>query len=399
MMNFKLHKLDYYILLWVAYHIGLYFRISGSAIFLFITLVWSFYDMVRLFYLQRKKSKFLIIYTVFFLMLFFYGMLLAIDNEALYSVHGRVDKTQYIISITASLIPFYTFYRGVIERRIELGRVFYWIVPFFAVALFDYYLQFQMALQAVFGDIEYSEDVINGGSYVILGLMPFICLSKKRIMHVLLFAVCFYFIIIAFKRGPILISLICMIYYLFRSTGISNKKIGTTLLVVAASLIGYLFFSDFFAGSDLLQERWEDTIEGSSSGRDNIIALIFDSFLNSNIIQLLFGHGAYGSLVLTKHLAHNDWIQILIDQGIVGFIINGLLCWQLIRQWRLSDDNCNAQLSFGMFVIIYLLTSMVSMAFDRIPLYEMAVLAMVVAHNDIKTSFDCGRGRPRSHSH
>lgn len=386
-MKYKLHWIDLYIIFWAAYHIGLYFQISGSAYFLIITLIWSFYDMACLFYQQREKSPFLIAYTVFFLMLFFYGLFLAVGGEYLYSIHGRMSNTQYIQKVTVSLLPFYTFYRGFVEKKIVLSKAFYWIIPFFAVAISGYYMQLGNALQIIngFADDDVDE-VVNNGSYLILGLVPFVCLAKKRIIHLLCFAVCFYLILTAYKRGPIVIFFVCMTYYFLNSTKLSSKRIGTTLLVIVAFSMGFLFFTDFFEGSDLLQERWTATIEGSSSGRDSISSLMLDVFMNSNIIQLLFGHGAYGTLSLTRRLAHNDWLQILVDQGVIGISVFVFFCWCLIKQWKTSDNSCNAKKSYGMFLIIFLLTSIVSMAFDRIPLYEMVVMSAVVAQNDLKTS-------------
>lgn len=385
-MKFKFNNinLSLYILLWAAYHIGLYFQIQGSAFFLLITLIWSFFDMIHLFITPRKRSTFFTIYTIFFMMLVFYGLLLIVGGNALNTIHGRMNNSQYIYKILPSLLPFYTFYRSFIEKPIVLSNIFYWIIPFFAVAISGYYMGLRASHGMVGDDVE---EVVNNGSYYILGLIPFVCLSKKRIIHLLFFAVFLFLITIAYKRGPIFISLVCMIYYFFNVTKTSGKKISTALLVIVAFAVGYVFFIRFFNESDLMQGRWESTLGGSSSGRDSILSLMIDVFLNSNFIQLLFGHGAYGTIVQTGRLAHNDWMQILIDQGIVGVFIFAVFCWNLIRQWKLSDNNCNAKLSYGMFLIIFLLTSIFSMAFDRIPLYEMIVLSAIVSQNDLKTSY------------
>ena len=321
-------------------------------------------------------------------MLVLYGFFLILIGGSLITEYGSMDKYQYLFGVTSSLLPFYTFYRGFVEKKIDINRVFYWIIPFAAVAISGYYLQLSNAIQTIYEttgkDID---ETVNGGAYLILGLIPFVCLSKKRFVQLLLFLLAMFLIITSYKRGPMLIFLVCMMYYFFNSKKKSGKKNGTTLLVIAAFSIGYVFIVDIFRESDVLQNRLAITLSGSSSGRDSILSMMFSAFLNSNLLQMLFGHGAYGTISLTGKLAHNDWVQILIDQGVVGVIIFGVFCWNLIRQGKIYNDNFNLKLSYGMFLIIFLMSSFFSMAFDRIPIYEMVILSAIVAHNETKTSF------------
>lgn len=62
--------------------------------------------------------------------------------------------------------------------------------------------------------------------------------------------------------------------------------------------------------------------EGDSSGRDTIYSNLFNAWLNSDIIHLLFGHG-FGSTIYISggSWAHNDWLELLTNFGLLGVSI------------------------------------------------------------------------------
>ena len=80
-------------------------------------------------------------------------------------------------------------------------------------------------------------------------------------------------------------------------------------------------------------------MEGDISGRDNIAKLIIDYHgTQANVFQIVFGSGSDGTLRLIGAYAHNDWLEILFNQGIVGIIMY-VIYWIsfLSNGWGLLD--------------------------------------------------------------
>lgn len=350
-----------------------------------VLVVWSLVDMIRL-HFNCRVNRFVAIYDVMFAMFTAYGLLLVISPRELMAEGMQIEKTAYLVKVLPSLLPFYTIYRNTLITRINLDKILSWLIIFIVVAVFDYFLQLKNTLMIHFGasDIAGADEIVNNGAYTILGLLPILCLAKRKLVQIGCIISCLYLIITAFKRGPILISTVCVLYYVFYTVNSSKRKLWVFVLVIIAFVVGYHFLMNFLMSSDLLQARLELTMEGYSSQRDDIASSILAAFGNSSFLNILFGHGAYGTVSVVGRLAHNDWLQILFDQGIMGILVHVLFCWQLLVNWRKTEREDNAKLAIGMVVIIYFLTTLFSMAFDRIPLYEMTVLAYIVATNDMK---------------
>lgn len=380
-MKLKFHSVDCYVLLWALFHIGRCYSISSIMLLLPILMLWSFMDVIWI-HRNVKITNFVVIYDIMLVMFILYGSSLLISGYT----GIQMKNTDYLVKALQSLLPFYTFYRHSKNHKLDIKRIVFWFPIFAVVAILEYYYQLRNSLIMHFGSSEMSEadEVINNGSYVILGLLPIVFLMKRKVLQLICILGCSYLILVAFKRGPILILFICILYYIFYFFNFSGKRLWFFFLIMGAVFVGYQYLMDFYMTSDFLQARIEQTLEGNSSSRDVIAGKLLSVFSQSDILHLFFGYGAYGTLSLVGRLAHNDWLQILVDQGVIGFLINCLFFWQLFVNWKKCNSEDNSKLAYGIFLIIYFMTSLFSMAFDRIPLYEMVVLSYVITKNEIK---------------
>lgn len=376
----KIKAVDLYIIIWALFHIGSFFNVGGITLLLPVLILWSFYDMVAL-HIRYRLTRFIAVYDILVLMFTLYGLLFFVNSNSIITAqYHDIAKSAYLVKVLPSLLPFYTLYRNALKGEFGIERTRLWVVLFIVVTILDYYMQLKGALSQHVD----AEEVVNNGSYLILGLFPIICLFKNKSIQIFSIITCLYFIMVALKRGPIIIAAICVMYYLYNTFRYSNNKTWLIILFLIAFAAFYHFLASFFMSSELLQTRLHLTIEGYTSGRDDIVASLMDAFFNADFFNKIFGHGAYGTIYLVGRLAHNDWVQILIDQGIIGIVVHALFCYQLIRQWMKTPSADNAKIAVGLFVIIYLSTSVFSMAFDRIPIAEMVVLSLFVANNDNK---------------
>jgi O-antigen ligase len=70
--------------------------------------------------------------------------------------------------------------------------------------------------------------------------------------------------------------------------------------------------------NDFLISRFIQAKEGNLSGRTELYSSLWMYYKNSDIKNLLFGYGFAQSIRFVGNTAHNDWLEILIGQGIMG---------------------------------------------------------------------------------
>jgi hypothetical protein len=387
-LDYRITGVDVFVLVWM---VEMYFKIIGlttsttTVPLLLIMIVWSFYNMY-LIHVNKKATSFIYILDVLLAFFTIYGVLaIAIGENIIAKRTGQhINNNSFLLNIYVSLMPIYTFYKYTIDNKLTLKKIYFFTIIFFTVAFFDYQFWLKFAMEKLY-NAENREDIINNGSYSIIGLFPLIMLFKKKYIQYIAFAVCSYFIIISFKRGPIVIMLCCYLYYtLFSVNNIIRNK-----WIVIAIPVAFYFLYDFFitvyADSLYFQERIEETLEGSSSHRDLIASTLLTFFFeHSNLFQVLFGHGAFATIKVAGNAAHNDWLELLVNQGIVCVIIYAVYWLRIIHCWKRNDKSSEQRLAIGTYIIVYLLASFFSMSYSEIPLYATLVLAYVVAKTDHK---------------
>lgn len=377
---FKFKLIDIYIMIWVLFHIMSYMGIKGAGILLVIMHAWAIVEIIKL-HQRPVTSRTLRVFDLFTAMIIIYGVFFWKFGAHYLGIENRT----YLLKVLRSLLPFYPLYRAALKGTLTKEKILFWIIPFFFVAYLDYQSELQKRLEIFFNKEDIG--VTNNASYLILGLVPLIGLVKKRMIQVAMLLFCFFFIISSFKRGAILIFFVCLMYYVYANFRLSSKNM---LLTIILSLIAYYFITNqienLLENSVQFNAKIEATLEGDSSNRDMIYTKLWACFVQSDLINMLFGHGVYGSYGLIGWLAHNDWLEILTDQGIFGVSIQYMFCWNIIKVWQRSEKGSEACLSLGLFSIIYLMTGLFSMAFDRIPVYEMAIFGYFTAVQDRQLS-------------
>jgi hypothetical protein len=103
----------------------------------------------------------------------------------------------------------------------------------------------------------------------------------------------------------------------------SNKTKLFVLFFSAFILVaGYQVSMKVIESNVYLSMRLDDTRAGNTSSRDIIYGKLVDNIENQNsFVKLLLGNGVNGTMKISGSLAHNDWLEIAIDMGIVGLLI------------------------------------------------------------------------------
>lgn len=185
------------------------------------------------------------------------------------------------------------------------------------VNILSFYRFQTMLLEEVTG-----ENVVNNISYSFARIIPLLFFVRRNILiRVGLSLVVVFFIALGAKRGAIVTGGVgIFVYLIFLLKGKEAKGCWSRIVML-------LFIACFIylvvwqvSSNDFLLQRFESR---NLSGRDRIYSTIFNSwYLSNNITQILFGFGFISSVDLTNGLlAHNDWLEILANFGLIGVCV------------------------------------------------------------------------------
>lgn len=210
--------------------------------------------------------------------------------------------------------------------------------------------------------LDEDQGITNNGGVAFLSLLPWLFLIKKRWVSILGFFVCLYFIVLSAKRGNILASIVPSI--LFVSFVIKSLKGWWRKLLCVIGIVAVVGGGvvTFLEEDEYLQKRLEDTMEGNSSGRDTIFRNAWECWVYSDEAQFWFGHGFLATIPQIGKMAHNDWLEILVDYGLLGVVFYGLIFYRLgLVIWNEKDTTNKLVLISCM--AIWLFKSAYSMAY------------------------------------
>ena len=162
---------------------------------------------------------------------------------------------------------------------------------------------------------------VNNYGYEFINILPFLFLNKRKIVSCILFLVSAFIVIASLKRGAIIILMVFGIYFIYRL--IKSLKIEAShklLITFAIFIVCGGIFLNLYNKSDIIQERVTQTINGDSSGRDNLYEAIWNNWKTDNsITRVILGNGFSSTPVITGgRFAHNDWLELLANSGLVG---------------------------------------------------------------------------------
>ena len=225
--------------------------------------------------------------------------------------------------------------------------------------------------------------------YALLCAFAGVMLLTKRRFYLLAVFLVFVGTMISGKRGAILglaLSSIPLVFYIFTSYSSSLIRKGEILVIMAlAAILALHWFGNLFDASII---RMENIAEDGGSGRNVVYLKYWSHFTSANLTHQLLGHGLYAGIygsgskyAFSNVLAHNDWLELLFDFGLVGVILYFLI---IIKIFLVIVRNRNIKnIYYYMLLIsfiVWLVKSIVSSTFlmdvNSIYLYMTTAYAM-----------------------
>lgn len=282
-----------------------------SQVSLGILIIISSIYFIKTWVLKHNKTDFYFAWTLFFLV-----------NVTGFFLTGDISNSRHygmLKGIFIGFLPFYPFYYLSSQNKIQSKH----LIIFFLFSLPFTILSFHIHRVEVLTSTG-RDEMVNNIAYTFVYLMPFVFLIKKRKwMGIAMILLIFYHVIIGAKRGAFLTGSAGVLIYAYYSlrTIDTRYKIRSYLLSLAGIIIIGYYAIDMFLSNEFLVQRLEST---GNEARNLIFQSLWASWYNNenSMLQLLFGFGFAASMQYsaTGNLAHNDWLELLTNFGLIGVV-------------------------------------------------------------------------------
>lgn len=338
-----------------------------------ILLLASFYHFIKV-NLNYKLPKYFVGLNVLLFSFAIYGLL------ALFGVTTHPLPGEYLKSIFISLLPIYSFYYFTKQGYLSESKISILIFVFFFFSIVNFYGRIYSRI------LIFTEDHIdftNNSGYLFIPLIAASSLLKSnKITQYVLLCTSLFFSIQSSKRGTIIICVICLIWFIFKDLRGKSLKQKTSVMsaFLAVAMLGYVFFDRHLSESYAFQRKLQEFEEGRGSGRESLYSTFLDYQWNDTTpFQFIFGSGANATLDVSTNYAHNDWIEIIVNQGLIGVLIY-LFYWILFyREAFVREKDPTIKLALQLVFIDYFMRTFFSMSYEAMTTSATFVLGYCLA--------------------
>ncbi len=226
------------------------------------------------------------------------------------------------------------------------------------------------------------EFTINAG-YRFAAIIPILVLmNSKQWYKYLLFSIAFLFTLFAMKRGAIVVCVLSSAIFMWHSLikGKGASKIGVFVFIIISLALFAYGVSYLLENSDYFNYRLQQTMEGDSSDRDVLYSNMIEHFRSeSSFFRFCFGYGIDGTGRLFGNGAHNDWIELAIDMGLLGLFVYFIYWVLFYKTWRSSRSIENVCTALGIILLSEFLKSFFSFSINDFPIQQAPALGYCLA--------------------
>lgn len=324
------------------------FNNLGWAVYKIIIVAISFIFLIKIYFNNVYRINKTLNALLFFLII----------NFIYYFISDSKDSFSFFTAILCYILPVFPIYYFSRKEYINNKLIISIFGLLFVVSVFT----FIFVRKSFFIEFAQKDDMTNNIAYYFVALFPFLLYIKRFYRYVICF-ILFCFILYSAKRGAILLGGVSVFYIIYYTEFVKKKiKLRHILYFIFTLSIVILLVNYFLNTNDYLRERVIGEDSDYTSGRTEIYLYFLNSFINSDLFGMLFGHGFNSTIKLLGIHAHNDWIEILIDYGVVGIYITIFFYYSLYKSIKSSDKEL-CKRSLNMQFVTLIVSSLFSMAF------------------------------------
>lgn len=211
---------------------------------------------------------------------------------------------------------------------------------------------------------------LNSIFYLVLQLPFILSLSNIRWKRVLVGLIAIA-VVISLKRTAMVIFLLALIIYLWIKNpddrGKLIKIIATLFLIGVITIIIQNEFNVDIIG------KFETMANDGGSGRIEIYDLLLPKIFTRGLSSFIFGDGYYGVVKIVGGTAHNDFLEIFFDFGLIGFIAYINIYVVLLKNYlRMNKNKYPYRSQYLVSILTFIIMSSLSHVI-MIPSYMMFI--------------------------
>lgn len=198
---------------------------------------------------------------------------------------------------------------------------------------------------------------------LIVTLLPFVLMAEEKLRLTGIFMILIA-VAVSGKSSCVLACILIACYAIVCFRNVLKKK-RTLLLGIAVIIVAYGLFwliaTKYLGGRNMtavINELYIKLNTGGS-GRTEIWGRVFELFRNSSAAELMVGRGFSAAGACLGIGAHNDFMEILLDYGIIGLSLYLWFWYQLILNRRCYQSTVG-RFIYDSSIIIFWVFSMVS---------------------------------------
>lgn len=377
--------LHIYTLLWSVYFLqGTVFSHYGGGIAQMILVALLLFSIYCFLYVNINYNINSYLKALNYLVVMFtvYGVIRILLNEIIIGDRLVAEiPFYYLKNVYISILPIYVYYLLAKLDILNKNYLQSYLLLFLLLVTLIYIENYMNASKSA-----ESEEITNNMGKCFMTLIPMLFfLEKRRLLQYAALVYILTFVVMGMKRGAILLAVVLTIYFLFHSLkeASQKEKLYLLLLSIAAIVLICLVVADLMDNSAYFNRRVQQTLEGNSSGRDSIYSTLWHAFLeNGSLFHCLFGFGADATIEFAGNYAHNDWLELLINNGLLGIVLYVGYWWKFTSLKNIIEDE-NTRCAAVAYCITFFMLTLYSMSYNNMDISCAMGLGYCVAKADV----------------
>ena len=367
----KINQCDIYVGLWCIYMLQGVLYPPGiiNRVLQLIMLLWSMPAVFRYIINSTKYTYHTILKATFVLIVMYtiYGTI-HIMFDAQITVQGQ---HVYLQTALNSLAPIFLFYEFAMNGKLTSDRIRIYLPFLIITCILLYYEKESQALLRT-----NTEEITNNIGYMFIPLISILFFySKKPILQFTFLGIILLYVLMAMKRGAILIAGVGTMVLLYANIKDSSRgmKFLFAMLTIIIIVGICMYVSYMMNTSAYFMARFEQTLDGDASGRDVIYSTLWNALLHeARPLYFYLGRGADSTLRVAGAFAHQDWLETFCNNGLIGgFILFGFF-YTFGKNALISKRHFSAMMfySYATIFMIIFSKSLFSMSIQELDVSE-----------------------------
>jgi hypothetical protein len=272
--------------------------------------------------------------------LFVFYSIVMLVSDTLGVILGTVNLSDINDIVFVTIIPTVSLifiYTALSKGHIKFN-IFFAMMFLFLIALVILYFYYYYALIIITTLNNSNVTQFNASYSILVALAGGLLIKNKNIKYGLIF-VSFIVVFSSLKRGGMIAISLALLFYFFVSLLHEKNKsfakmvfrfMGLPILGIGLILL-LIYMNDYFD----IYNRFKNMGQDGGSGRVNIYLNVLGKFADFSFFELLLGRGSKGVYKVLNVSAHNDFLEILFDYGLVGLCALLLILFKLIS-WNIK---------------------------------------------------------------